>query len=68
MSTQPSPGRLWDEAGGNSERYLKLMQEHGYIVKCECLCHADGSGHCDQCKPRLPCGWQGAGRSEDEED
>lgn len=53
----PSPAELWHEAGGDPERYRELMREHGCIVPCECACHADGSGHCEQCKPRLPCGW-----------
>jgi hypothetical protein len=60
----PSPGLLWHQAGGDSDRYLDLMRERGHLVRCECSCHDDGSGHCGKCKPRLPCGWPDRGAAE----
>ena len=59
---RPGPGALWYQAGGDAERFRELMRENGHIADCECPCHADGSGHCDRCRPRLRCGWpEGSG-------
>ena len=63
----PSMGQLWYDAGGGTpaysrERYLELLLEHGYLTVCLCACHADGSGHCEKCRPELPCGWPGDGK------
>jgi hypothetical protein len=57
----PSPGELWEQAHGDADLYHDLMREHGYLVTCECACHAGGSGHCERCRPVLPCGWPGKG-------
>lgn len=45
MSDKPSPAELYERAGGDRERYIALMWEHGYLVE----------------GPRepLPCGWPG---------
>jgi hypothetical protein len=56
--------QMWLKAGGGTdsydrERHRDLAREAGVLVHCECSCHAGGSGHCDRCKPALPCGWPG---------
>lgn len=59
--SKPSISELWFQANGDPAEYRRLMIDHGYLVKCACDCHADGSGHCERCEPRLPCGWSGGG-------
>jgi recombination endonuclease VII/HNH endonuclease len=49
------PERLYAAA----EYLLKATAMTASLVKCECPCHADGKGHCEKCRPRLPCGWPG---------
>lgn len=53
----PSCGELWQRAAGDHAEYRRLMIDHGYLIKCEHHCHADGTGHCDECESVLPCGW-----------
>jgi hypothetical protein len=31
-NTPPSPGALWKQAGGDRERYIALMIEHGHLI------------------------------------
>lgn len=50
---RPSPSQLWHRAEGDTDRYLELMREHGYIVAKTC-------GHVGRCAcQNLPCGWPG---------
>lgn len=46
MGNTPNPRELWQQAGGDRERYTALMREHGYLV--------DGP------REPLPCGWPSA--------
>ena len=39
----PSPAALWQQAGGNPDRYRELLVEHGHLVPGK--------------QEPLPCGW-----------
>jgi hypothetical protein len=47
---KPSIGQLWNQAGGDGERYRELMREHGYILK-------PGDEGYEEGVRNLPCGW-----------
>lgn len=48
---RPTPGELWQQAGGNRDEYRRLLREHGHIL-------GPGDEGYDPGKPRtLPCGW-----------
>lgn len=47
MTSVPTPYQLWRQAGGDAERYVELMHEHGHIVDRKP--GDDG--------PVLSCGW-----------
>jgi len=50
-SLRPSPGELWQRAGGDRDEYRRLLREHGHIL-------APGDAGYDPDAPRtLPCGW-----------
>jgi hypothetical protein len=46
----PGPAQLWDQAGGDPERYRQLMREAGYLL-------APGDEGYDEAPVNLPCGW-----------
>jgi 8-oxo-dGTP pyrophosphatase MutT (NUDIX family) len=50
MPDRPSPFTLWQEAGGDGERYRALMREHGHILRPGDEGYEDGARE-------LPCGW-----------
>jgi hypothetical protein len=52
MNEKLSPVELWNQAGGDAQRYYDLMVEHGHILRPGDEGYEDGSGH-------LACGWPG---------
>jgi len=54
-AAEPSLAELWQQAGGDSHRYVELLREHGMALK------PGDEGYEDA--PRvLPCGWPGEGK------
>jgi hypothetical protein len=49
---QPSPGHLWNQAGGNGDRYRDLLHQHGLLLR-------PGDEGYDQASRTLPCGYPG---------
>jgi hypothetical protein len=43
---------LWHQAGGDGERYRRLMREHGHLLSPGDEGYEEGSRN-------LPCGWPG---------
>jgi hypothetical protein len=52
MAEHPSPGQLYNQAAGDTARYLQLVREHGYVLK-------PGDEGYEQGSRTLPCGWPG---------
>lgn len=52
MSDHPSPGELYNQAAGDTARYLELMREHGYVLQ-------PGDEGYEQASRTLSCGWPG---------
>ena len=42
---RPDPHELWEQAGGDRDRYLALMREHGHIVTGQRPPGEDAFGH-----------------------
>ena len=57
MSDHPSPGELYNQAAGDTARYVELMREHGYVLK-------PGDEGYEQASRTLPCGWPGPQKPE----
>jgi hypothetical protein len=51
-TARPSPMKLWQEAGGDGERYRELMRQHGHLL-------SPGDEGYDETSRNLPCGWPG---------
>ena len=49
---KPSPGILWNQAGGDGDRYRELMREHGLLL-------SPGDEGYEQASRTLPCGYPG---------
>lgn len=48
------PRELWEEAGGDAERYLELMRQHGHIVPVEeCPTCGEATRHRHEADGRL---------------
>ena len=52
---RPSMFDLWQQAGGDGERYRELLHEWGYVLK-------PGDEGYEDASPALPCGWPQGGR------
>lgn len=52
---KPSPGILWNQAGGDAARYRELMIEHGHLLR-------PGDEGYEQASRTLPCGYPGPAR------
>lgn len=48
----PSPGQLWNQAGGDGDLYRDLMRQHGLIL-------SPGDEGYEQASRTLPCGYPG---------
>lgn len=48
----PSPGQLWNQAGGDGDRYRDLLHQHGLIL-------SPGDEGYEQAGRTLPCGYPG---------
>ena len=57
MADRPTPGQLYNQAAGDTARYLELMREHGYVLK-------PGDEGYEQGSRTLPCGWPGPQKPE----
>jgi hypothetical protein len=55
MAEHPSPHQLWEQAGGNGQRYRQLLREHGLLLR-------PGDEGYDEAPKTLPCGWPGPQR------
>jgi hypothetical protein len=51
MTGEPSMGNLWQEAGGDRERYRALLHEHGLLLR------PGDDGYEEAVARALPCGW-----------
>ena len=52
MSEKPSPAELWNQAGGDAQRYRDLMVEYGHLLRPGDEGYGEGSRN-------LACGWPG---------
>ena len=50
---RPSPHELWHQAGGDEERYRRLLEEHGHVVPVE-PCPVCGASFRHRHDPRWP--------------
>jgi hypothetical protein len=50
--SRPGPAGLWQQAGGDPERYRELMAEHGLLLR-------PGDEGYDEASRNLPCGRPG---------
>lgn len=57
MSDRPTPGELYNQAAGDTARYVELMREHGYVLK-------PGDEGYEQGSRTLACGWPGPQKPE----
>jgi hypothetical protein len=62
---KPSPGLLWEQAGGGTpsydrEEYLRLMHEHGHILR-------PGDEGYERSSRTLSCGWEPGKRREEQD-
>ena len=49
---RPSMFELWQQAGGDGDRYRELLREYGYILR-------PGDEGYEEAPRNLPCGWPG---------
>jgi hypothetical protein len=47
---RPPMFELWQQAGGDGERYRELLHEWGYVLR-------PGDKDYEDASPALPCGW-----------
>jgi len=52
MTNKPSPGQLWNQAGGDEDRYRELMRQHGHLIR-------RGEPGFEEASATLPCGYPG---------
>lgn len=50
--SRPAPSELWQQAGGDGDRYRELLREHGHLL-------SPGDEGYEEAPASLPCGWPG---------
>lgn len=53
-AARPGPSELWQQAGGDGERYRQLLRQHGHLL-------SPGDEGYEEGRAGLPCGWPGKG-------
>lgn len=49
-TARPGPAELWQQAGGDGERYRQLLRQHGHLL-------GPGDDGYEEAPAGLPCGW-----------